>query len=45
VNIDLLNLLNIPGIPKTPSSGTGIIDAQYSGNGARALQFGLRVNW
>jgi hypothetical protein len=38
-------VFNIPGIPKTPSSGSGIIHAQYSGNGARALEFGLRLNW
>ena len=45
LNIDFFNVFNIPGIPKTPSSGSGIIDAQYSGNGARALQFGLRLSW
>jgi hypothetical protein len=45
LNIDFFNVFNIPGIPKTPSSGSGLIDAQYSGNGARALQFGLRLNW
>ena len=44
MNIDFFNVFNIPRIPKTPSSGSGIIDAQYSGNGARALQFGLRLN-
>jgi len=43
LNIDFFNVFNIPGIPKTPSSGSGIIDAQYSGSGARALQFGLRL--
>jgi hypothetical protein len=45
LNIDFFNVLNMPGILKTPSSGSGIIDAQYSGNGAGALQFGLRLNW
>jgi hypothetical protein len=45
LNIDFFNVFNMPGIPKTPSSGTGIIDAQFSGNGARSLQFGLRLNW
>jgi len=45
LNIDFFNVFNIPGIPKTPSSGSGIIDAQYSGNGARALQSGLRLSW
>jgi len=35
----------MPGIPKTPNSMTGLIDAQYSGSGARALQFGLRLSW
>ncbi len=45
VNIDFFNVFNIPGIPKTPSSSTGLIDAQFSGNGARALQFGLRLSW
>ncbi len=45
VNIDFFNVFNIPGIPKTPTLGTGLIDAQYSGNGARALQFGLRLSW
>jgi hypothetical protein len=44
-NIDFFNVFNMPGIPKTPNSGTGIIDAQFSGNGARALQFGLRLSW
>jgi len=45
LNIDFFNVFNIPGIPKTPSATTGLIDAQYSGNGARALQFGLRLTW
>ncbi|MDP2991426.1 MAG: hypothetical protein Q8O57_12780, partial [Kiritimatiellota bacterium] len=45
LNIDFFNVFNMPGIPKTPSSGSGIIDAQYSGSGARSLQFGLRLNW
>ncbi len=45
LNIDFFNVFNMPGIPKTPNANTGIIDAQYSGNGARALQFGLRLNW
>ncbi len=45
LNIDFFNVFNMPGIPKTPSAGSGIIDAQVSGNGARALQFGLRLNW
>jgi hypothetical protein len=45
LNVDFFNVLNMPGIPKTPSAGTGIIDASVSGNGARSLQFGLRLNW
>ena len=45
LNIDFFNTLNIPGIPKTPNATTGIIDATNSGNGARSLQFGLRLNW
>jgi hypothetical protein len=45
LNVDFFNVLNMPGVPKTPSSGTGIIDASVSGNGARALQFGLRLTW
>ncbi len=45
MNIDFFNAFNIPGIPKTSSLGTGLIDAQFSGNGARALQFGLRLSW
>jgi len=45
LNIDFFNVFNMPGIPKTPNSTTGLIDAQLSGNGARALQFGLRLNW
>jgi hypothetical protein len=45
LNIDFFNTLNIPGIPKTPDSTTGIINATNSGNGARSLQFGLRLNW
>jgi hypothetical protein len=45
LNIDFFNVFNMPGIPKTPNAGSGIIDAQRSGNGARSLQFGLRLNW
>ncbi|MFB3828239.1 MAG: carboxypeptidase regulatory-like domain-containing protein [Bryobacteraceae bacterium] len=45
LNVDFFNTLNMPGVPKTPSAGTGIIDASVSGNGARSLQFGLRLNW
>jgi hypothetical protein len=45
LNIDFFNVFNMPGIPKTPNSTSGLIDAQFSGNGARALQFGLRLNW
>jgi len=45
LNIDFFNVFNMPGIPKTPSSTTGLIDAQYSGNAARALQFGLRFSF
>jgi hypothetical protein len=45
LNIDFFNVFNMPGIPKTPDSATGIINAQTSGNGSRSLQFGLRLNW
>ena len=45
LNIDFFNVFNMPGIPKTPDATTGLIDAQFSGNGARALQFGLRLTW
>ncbi|MBI3210533.1 MAG: carboxypeptidase regulatory-like domain-containing protein [Candidatus Solibacter usitatus] len=45
LNIDFFNVFNMPGIPKTPDSTSGLIDAQFSGNGSRALQFGLRLNW
>ncbi|MBL8174240.1 MAG: TonB-dependent receptor [Bryobacterales bacterium] len=45
LNIDFFNVFNMPGIPKTPDPTTGLIDAQVSGNGARALQFGLRLTW
>ncbi|MBI3280281.1 MAG: TonB-dependent receptor [Acidobacteria bacterium] len=45
LNIDFFNVFNMPGIPKTPNSSTGIIDASVSGNGARSLQFGLRLTW
>ncbi|HET8550433.1 MAG TPA: carboxypeptidase-like regulatory domain-containing protein [Bryobacteraceae bacterium] len=45
LNIDYFNVFNIPGIPKTPNTETGLIDASRSGNGARALQFGLRLTW
>ena len=45
LNIDFFNVFNVPGIPKTPNSSSGLIDAQFSGNGSRALQFGLRLNW
>ncbi|MEK7407341.1 MAG: carboxypeptidase regulatory-like domain-containing protein [Acidobacteriota bacterium] len=45
LNIDFFNVFNMPGIPKTPSSSSGIIDASVSGNSARSLQFGLRLTW
>jgi hypothetical protein len=45
LTVDFFNVFNIPGIPKTPNSSTGLIDAESSGNGARALQFGLRLTW
>lgn len=45
LNIDFFNVFNMPGIPKTPDSSTGLIDAMFSGNGSRALQFGLRLTW
>lgn len=45
LTIDFFNVFNMPGIPKTPDSSSGIIDASVSGNGARALQFGLRMTW
>jgi hypothetical protein len=45
LNIDFFNVFNIPGIPKTPNNSSGLIDATYSGNGARTLQFGLRLAW
>ncbi|MGC8792509.1 MAG: hypothetical protein ACP5U2_03860 [Bryobacteraceae bacterium] len=45
LNVGFFNVFNIPGILKTPSASTRLIDAQYSGNGARALQFGLRLTW
>jgi len=45
LNIDFFNVLNMPGIPKTPDPDSGIIDASFSGNGARALQFALRLTW
>lgn len=45
LNIDFFSVFNMPGIRKTPDSTTGLIDAQYSGNPARALQFGLRLTW
>ncbi len=44
-HIDFFNVFNIPGIRKTPNLTTGLIDAQFSGNGARSLQFGLRLSW
>ena len=45
LTIDYFNVFNMPGIPKTPNDTTGIIDASVSGNGARSLQFGLRLTW
>ena len=45
LNIDFFNVFNMPGIPKTPDPTSGLIDAMSSGNGARALQFGLRLTW
>jgi len=44
-NIDFFNVFNVPGIRKTPNEMTGLIDGQFSGNGARALQFGLRLTF
>jgi hypothetical protein len=45
LNIDFFNVFNMPGIPKTPNNSTGIINSSNSGNGARSLQFGLRLTW
>jgi hypothetical protein len=45
LTVDFFNVFNMPGIPKTPDSTTGLINAQSSGNGSRALQFGLRFSW
>ena len=45
LNIDFFSVLNMPGIPKRPDPSTGLIDASFSGNGSRALQFGLRLSW
>jgi hypothetical protein len=45
LNIDFVGVLNMPGIPKTPDSYSGFLNAMYSGNSARALQFGLRLVW
>jgi hypothetical protein len=45
LTVDFFNVFNMPGIPKTPDSSSGIIDASVSGNGPRALQFGLRLSW
>ncbi len=45
LTIDFFNVFNMPGIPKTPDSSTGLIDASFSGNGSRSLQFGLRMSW
>ena len=45
LNIDYFSVFNMPGIPKTPDPNTGLIDASFSGNGSRALQFGLRLTW
>ena len=45
LNIDFIGVLNMPGIPKTPDSYSGLINATYSGNNSRSLQFGLRPTW
>jgi len=45
LNIDFFGVLNMPGIPKTPNNYSGLINAMFSGNSSRALQFGLRLTW
>jgi len=45
LNIDFFGVLNMPGIPKTPDNYSGLINAMYSGNSSRSLQFGLRLAW
>jgi hypothetical protein len=43
-NLDAFNVFNQPGLPM-PNSTTGLIDLRSSGQGARTLQYSLRLTW
>lgn len=44
LNLDAFNVFNHPGLTM-PNSGTGLIDLRFSGQGARVLQYSLRLSW
>ena len=44
VNLDAFNVFNHPGL-QMPNSTTGLIDLRYSGQGARVLQYSMRLSW
>jgi hypothetical protein len=44
LNMDFFNVFNMPGNP-IPDSSTGILSLRNSDNGARQLQWSLRLNW
>ncbi len=44
LNLDAFNVFNQPGLGM-PNSTTGLIDLRYSGQGARVLQYSLRLSW
>jgi hypothetical protein len=44
LNLDAFNVFNQPGLP-LPNGTTGLIDMRSSGQGARVLQYTLRLAW
>lgn len=44
LSLDAFNVFNHPGLGM-PSSSTGLIDLRYSGQGARVMQYALRLTW
>ena len=43
-NLDAFNVFNQPGLPM-PNGSTGLIDLRSSGQGARVMQYSLRLTW
>ena len=44
LNLDAFNVFNHPGL-QMPNGTTGLIDLRYSGQGARTLQYSMRLSW